>query len=168
MLYQDQISYLKMAYDVARKESTDPSTQNGAILLTKNGEILSGANHFPKGVLDLPERWERPIKYNYVEHAERNVILKACREGICTNGAIMFCPWFSCSDCSRAIIQAGITEVIGHDFLMNDENNELVKRWKDSVSIGLSMLTESGVKYSYINEKLDVEPILKDGKLFYP
>src|SRR5687768_3524816 len=120
---------LQAAYFHASKYSTDPNTQNAAVLIDDmpsgfddSGRyilskkiVASGANHFPDGVKELPERWERPIKYSYVEHAERNCIYSAAKRGIKTDGLVMYCPWFACADCARAIIQAGIAEVVGHD-----------------------------------------------------
>lgn len=161
----NDIDYMQIAFDVARKESTDPSTQNGAILLISTGEIVAAANHFPKGVQETPDRWERPKKYSFVEHAERNVIFKAARLGLKTDGAIMYCPWFACADCARAIVQAGIKEVIGHKWNIDEATN---KRWAETCEFGFQILTEGGVPYRYIENQLGVEPVRRDGKLFYP
>ena len=66
----------------------------------------------------LAERWEkRPEKYDWVEHAERNAIYAAARMGAATKGCKMYLNYNPecCTDCARAIIQAGIIEVIGPD-----------------------------------------------------
>jgi dCMP deaminase len=134
--------FLKKAYEIASTWSTDPSTQNGAVLVRDGLVVASGANHFPSGVVYSPDRWERPAKYQYVEHAERNVIYDAASRGVATAGTVMYCPWYACSDCARAIIQAGVVEVVGHD-------TELHKRsphWQDSIRVAYQMLEEAGVK----------------------
>jgi hypothetical protein len=48
---------------------------------------LGGFNHFIKGYGHLEEHHARPVKYNLVEHAERDVIYKAAANGIKTAGA---------------------------------------------------------------------------------
>src|SRR4051812_44655189 len=74
------LELLGVAYEYAIHNSTDPSTQNGAVLVHNMGKgrervvVANGANHFPAGVKESPERWERPAKYAWVEHAERNAI----------------------------------------------------------------------------------------------
>lgn len=155
------LEYLKEAYLEAARGSTDPSTQNGAVITERNtGNVLErdlslvkGANHFPFGVHESPERWERPAKYNYVEHAERNAIFNAARNGISTMGSKMYCPWFACVDCARAIIQAGIREVVGHDCELH---NDASQSWKESVAIGDKMLDESGVLRRYVKGKVGI------------
>lgn len=145
----NDLFYLKQAYLEAKSNSTDPSTQNGAILVDgMSGEIISyGSNHFPFGVKESPERWERPAKYAWVEHAERNSIFAAARQGTSTKGLIMYCPWFACTDCARAIIQAGIRKVIGHDTSVHLSGSQ---SWKDSIAIAYQMFDEAGVRYKHI------------------
>lgn len=63
-----------------------------------------------------PDRWhKRPEKYQWVEHAERNAIYNAAREGVSLKGAKAYLNWepVPCSECTRALIQAGIVEIIG-------------------------------------------------------
>ena len=154
----DDIYFLKNAYEVAYDFSTDPSTQNGAVLVdpTTGEGVMEGANHFPRGVAEKEERWQRPLKYSYVEHAERNVIFSAAAAGIRTKGMIMYCCWAACTDCARAIIQAGISEVVTHYDPNADERfgAPVSLQWKDSIAIALKMLDESGVKIRWLDEKL--------------
>lgn len=99
----------------AAKKSKD-STQVGAVLVDPDGaNILTGFNGPPKGVLDLPERFERPEKYQYASHAETNLIAFAARRGIITKGCKVYCTHLSCASCSRTLIQAGIVELVYDD-----------------------------------------------------
>ncbi|RDJ35344.1 MAG: CMP deaminase [Crenarchaeota archaeon] len=166
MLENDQ-EYLKHAYIVAAVASTDPSTQNGAILVNPNtGQIVAdGANHFPEGVEEKSERWERPIKYSYVEHAERNCIFTAARNGVATEGLVMYCCWAACADCSRAIIQARISEVVTH-YNPNPPSGErfgmpVHPQWKESIEVALGMMKEAGVKIRWIEDKLYLDEELQ-------
>ncbi len=53
------------------------------------------------GVKDLTNRFERPIKYMFFEHAERNAIFTAARHGIRTEGATLYVQALPCVDCAR-------------------------------------------------------------------
>ena len=53
----------------------------------------------------------------------------------------MYCPWFACTDCARAIIQSGISAVVGHKEFYEHTN----ERWTESTNIGMDMLKEAKV-----------------------
>lgn len=142
--------------------SDDPSTQNGAVLVSpKLEEIIAyGYNVFPDGIARSEKRWERPQKYSYIEHAERNSIYYAARNGVKTEGVIMYCPWFACDNCARGIINAGIVEVVG----LNTQVDDTHTRWDESVRIGLEMLEEKGVKMRYLDHKFGIT-LRRNGQL---
>lgn len=159
---ENDVYFLRRAYLAAQTGSTDPSTQNGAVLVDPTDAIIrpchqavkaEGSNHFPMRVLNTEERWQRPLKYSYVEHAERDVIYTAARLGIPTNGMTLYVPWYSCTDCARAIIEAGIARVVGH-WEMYEQTPD---RWKESVQIGLDMLAEANVRTDYISQQLGMQ-----------
>jgi dCMP deaminase len=108
--------FVKMA-QLAASKSKDQSTKCGAIIVGPDNEVVStGFNGFPRNVNeDIEDRWERPQKYEWTEHGERNAIFNAARVGVSTRGCKMYMNYQveCCSDCTRAIIQAGIVEVIG-------------------------------------------------------
>jgi len=139
--------FLREAFRYAAQLSNDPSTQNGAVLVRDGAIVGWGANHFPDGVAVTDERWERPGKYLYVEHAERNAIYHAAKHGTKTNGLTMYVAWFACADCARAIIQSGIAEVVGAARLCSDDST----KWTDSIRVAETMLREAGVKVRYID-----------------
>lgn len=149
-------SYMRQAIRAAIERSTDNSTWNGAAIVALGGWAIE-ANRFPDGVTESPARWERPAKYQYVEHAERGVIYKAARLGLATDGATMYCPWIACTDCARAIVMSGIKEVVT---LKSDDNG----RWQESVKVGLDILREGGVNVRLMDEKFGLE-MLRDGKM---
>lgn len=85
------------------------STKVGAALVTPTGEVvLTGYNGPPRGVRDTPDRFERPTKYIFASHAERNLIAFAARKGISTEGCTMYVTHSPCAECMKSIIQAGI------------------------------------------------------------
>jgi len=102
--------------------SKDRSRKVGAVIVGPGKEIrASGYNGFPRGVADDVEaRHQRPAKYRWTEHAERNAIYNAARSGVSTFGCVIYLPWYPCMDCARAIVQAGLIEVIAVEPDWND------------------------------------------------
>lgn len=150
------IAYLKEAYEAALELSTDPSTQNGAIIVSKEGEVLCRAgNKFPDGVERTEERLKRPQdglyggKYLYFSHAENGCICKAAKLGKQTDGTTMYCAWAACAVCARAIIDCGIKRLVTHKLVYH--NNP---RWLDEMKVSEQMFKEAGVEYILIEEKL--------------
>lgn len=108
------LRFMDMVETVA-SYSKDPSTKVGAIALSESLSIRStGWNGFSKGVNDdIPERWERPAKYDWVIHAERNLISQAAEEGRSLKGSIVLVgPLFPCKHCADDLIQSGVKTVI--------------------------------------------------------
>lgn len=101
---------------LASQRSKDPSTQVGACIVDEDKRILStGYNGFPKGCSDDEFPWNRDesageTKYQYVVHAELNAILNASGKKLA--GSTLYVGLFPCNECAKAIIQAGIKEVI--------------------------------------------------------
>lgn len=127
--------------------SKDRSTQVGAIIVGKNREVLStGYNGFPRGVDDtIEERHERPLKYKWTEHAERNAIYNAARNGIQLEGSTIYLEWFPCCDCARAISQSGIAKLVCGK---PDFEHE---RWGEDFKISNTILKLSGVKIKHLS-----------------
>ena len=120
MKRQDYISwdeYFMGVSVLAAKRSKDPNTQVGACIVDANNVILStGYNGFPIGCSDDVFPWDRSAenredtKYPYVVHAELNTILNAGGKSL--RGSRIYVALFPCNECAKAIIQAGIKEVI--------------------------------------------------------
>jgi dCMP deaminase len=112
--------WLERAAEEATK-SPDTSRKTGCVIVLHpsaefNGtRIIPGHNTFPHGVFITPARLERPHKYTFTEHAERNAIYEAARNGISLFGSSIFLPWFPCADCARAIVQSGIRQLVGYE-----------------------------------------------------
>ena len=144
----DWIEYFLGIAEQVKLKSKDESTQIGAVIVGKDREILStGYNSFPRGLDDnLPERQERPIKYFYFEHAERNAIYNAARVGIPLEGSTIYLTsGLPCSDCGRAIINSGIKKV----YCKRECTTKNKEKWMESQDIAYKMLLECGVKVVY-------------------
>jgi len=91
--------------------SKDEFTKVGAVIVDDEKRIIStGFNGFPIGVDDeVPERHERPTKYFFFEHAERNALNFA---NVDVAGMTMVVNCFPCADCMRGVLQNGIATVL--------------------------------------------------------
>jgi dCMP deaminase len=146
--------YLKMALDLCAW-SKDRSTQVGCVIVGNAGEILStGYNGPPRGVDDdVAARHERPEKYHWFEHGERNAIFNAARNGTALAGSTLYVTstpskFTCCTDCARAIIQSGIVRVV-QEPLQHD--SEAQQRWAESTDRVLTMFKEAGVEYNNVS-----------------
>lgn len=107
------VRFLELACFISQW-SKDDSRKVGCVIVGTDRSILAiGYNGFPRGISDEKvERVRRPAKYVWTEHAERNAIYQAARNGIALAGSTMYLPWFPCVDCARAIVQAGIARLV--------------------------------------------------------
>ena len=153
-----ELDYLREACRYASGFSDDPRTQNGAVLVSGK-RMVYATNRIPPGVAHESHRLEPPLKYSFIEHAERGAIYAAAAAGVPTAGAILYCPWFACVDCARAIILAGIKEVVG----LAVSRNATPQRWADNVNLAEAILREAGVGQRWLAGEVGVTMIF-DGR----
>jgi len=139
--------YFRKLVHVIKLKSKDKNTQIGAIIVGTDNEIVStGYNSFPRGICDKrDDRQDRPEKYYWFEHGERNAIYNAARIGVSTKGCTMYLSCdIPCCDCTRGIINAGISHIIC-------ERGEGGKdsRWEEHKIRSLEMLKEARVRVTY-------------------
>lgn len=135
---------------LSAQRSKDPSTQVGACIVNQSNKIMSlGYNGLPAGCDDDEFPWERcgdddyETKYPYVCHAELNAILNAGGRDL--SGCKLYVALFPCNECTKAIIQSGIKEVV-----------YLSDKYADSISVRASkrMLNAAGVKLTKLTPKV--------------
>jgi dCMP deaminase len=101
---------------LSAKRSKDPSTQVGACIVNDKNKIVgAGYNGLPIGCNDDDFPWDRNgdflnTKYPFICHAELNAILNNI--GMDLHGCKIYTALFPCNECTKAIIQSGICEVI--------------------------------------------------------
>lgn len=140
--------FIEIAQVVLRK-SKDQSTKVGAVVVNVDNHILAtGYNGFPRGIDDTnPEYHERPLKYQVTEHAERNAIYQAAANRGGLKGSTLYLghnPFSGiCSDCARAIIQAGIVCVVGPDDVAFEGRGN---QWHQDCRVARDLLREAGVE----------------------
>ncbi|MDD5289587.1 MAG: deaminase [Patescibacteria group bacterium] len=140
--------FIMLAFAVASK-SKDTSTKVGVVIVGPNhGMRSTGYNDFPRRVKDdIPERRVRPEKYLWTEHTERNAIYNAANAGIAINGCTMYINWepYPCPDCARAVIQAGIIEVVGPDRPFVSVASANRQNWEEGFKRTKEMFAEAGI-----------------------
>ena len=130
--------------------SKDPGTQVGACIVNKQHKIVgTGYNGLPIGCDDDEFPWDKQgnfldTKYPYVCHAELNAILNNI--GMNLQGCTIYTALFPCNECAKAIIQAGITEVV---YLSDKYNGQ------DSAVASRRMLETAGVTCRKVETSLE-------------
>lgn len=145
------VEYFRTLAHTVKLKSKDENTQIGAIIVGKDKEIVStGYNSFPRGLDDtIRERQQRPEKYFWFEHAERNAIYNAARIGVSTKGCTMYLSCgIPCSDCARGIINAGITRIFC-------ERGDVTKgkHWEENYERSWAMLEEAGINVQFYDDE---------------
>jgi dCMP deaminase len=141
--------FMGMAH-LSALRSKDPSTQVGAVIVSPANKVVSiGYNGLPKGCSDDEYPWDRDgsaleTKYVYVVHAELNAILNAPLPVI---GCRIYVSLFPCNECAKAIIQAGIKEIVYEDDKYADT---------DIVKASKRMLNSAGVTLRQTPKKISV------------
>lgn len=129
---------------LSAERSKDPNTSVGACIVSQDNKILSvGYNGMPRGCSDDEYPWCREAssdldtKYLYVCHAELNAILNYT--GTNMEHARIYTTLFPCNECTKALIQSGISEVI----YLSDKYSE-----QSSVIAAKRMMKSAGITYT--------------------
>tara|TARA_R110002072_G_scaffold112593_4_gene241638 strand:- start:8020 stop:8418 length:399 start_codon:yes stop_codon:yes gene_type:complete len=112
-------------------------------LIVKDTQIISeGYNGTPTGFDNACEYYSHVDEmYTKPEvlHAESNAITKLARSTNSSSGSTLYVTLAPCFDCSKLIIQAGVTRVIFKDNYRKD---------------GVDLLNKAGIDVSQIGENL--------------
>lgn len=143
------LRWMKLAHQIA--SWSKDQVQVGAIVFDHNRNPRGfGYNGMPRGLDDNNQsRLTRPIKHLYFEHAERNVIYACARNGISCDGCTMVITHWPCCDCTRAIIQSGISHVTV-DAACMDPNQQFYQKWQDHIRESQQMLNECGITWCLV------------------
>lgn len=129
--------------------SKDKSRKVGCVIVDDRQAVVSlGWNGFPRGVIDSTLgayglRQERPAKYMWTEHAERNAVYNAASQGQQVRGCTMYVTLFPCADCARAVIQSGIREIICPEPHKDS-------KWEKHFEVAMEMLNEAQIKIGFV------------------
>ena len=125
---------------LSAKRSKDPNTQVGCCIVNSDKRIVAvGYNGLPRNCDDNDFPWNcregalQDTKYAYVVHAELNAILNATTP---LTGCTLYVTLFPCNECMKAIIQAGIKEVVYEDNKYDGKDFDLAsKKMQQSANV---------------------------------
>ncbi|HPE75294.1 MAG TPA: dCMP deaminase family protein [Draconibacterium sp.] len=123
--------YLKMA-DIWAQNSYCNRRKVGALLVKDKMIISDGYNGTPSGFENECEDENNKTK-SYVLHAEANAITKVAKSGNSSLGATLYVTSSPCLECSKLIIQAGISRVVFTENYRLEDGINLLKRAKIDV-----------------------------------
>lgn len=134
-------AYLRMAQTWAKLSHCERK-QVGAIIV-KDGMIISdGYNGAPAGFDNCCEN-DNGETHWYVLHAEANAILKVAKSTNNCKDATLYLTLSPCKDCSKLILQAGITKVV------------FIDKYKDTA--GIDFLESAGIEILQIEDCTDAK-----------
>lgn len=134
-------AYLRMAKTWS--ELSHCSRKQVGAIIVKDGMIISdGFNGTPSGFDNCCEN-EFGETLWYVLHAEANAILKVAKSTHNCQGATLYLTLSPCKDCSKLVVQSGISKVV------------FANSYKDDS--GIKFLEDAGVEVVQIENFLDEE-----------
>jgi len=144
--------YMGLARHIAQW-SKDPTTKVGAVIVgADRRNIAMGYNGFPRGVQDLDERYQdRPTKYLFTQHAERNALDNAtfdCR------GGMLATTMFPCVECAKSMVSKGIKVLISEPV----PQAVSFPSWRDTIPTALTIFEEAGVVLRFVEPALEGVP----------
>lgn len=109
-------NYMDIATVIAQR-SHDAETKVGAVLINNSSGaiIATGYNGFVRGADDSILPNTRPDKYEYIVHAEQNLICNSAKHGISMNDCSLVCTLSPCKLCMRMLLNCGITKVVAKE-----------------------------------------------------
>ena len=130
-------TYLKMAHEWGQLSKA--KRKKVGCLVIKDGQIISdGYNGTPSG-MDNECEYEyngKLITKPVVLHAESNALMKLAKSNNNSNGATIYLSLSPCFDCSKLIVQAGISRVVYKE------------KYRDNS--GLLLLEENNIKHECV------------------
>lgn len=108
--------FMRRAETVAL-DSHDADTKVGSVLISRStmSVVSEGFNGFVRGAPDSKLPNTRPEKYEYMQHAELNLLTSAFRNGVGGGDYFIVQTLSPCLNCVRMCWKAGIKEIYFRD-----------------------------------------------------
>lgn len=116
--------FIELADVIAEWSSCyQPNRQIGALVVRDKRILTTGYNGAPSGVDNCKQR-QRCMRRElgipsgtrqelcYAIHAEQNALIQAAKQGVCIQGATLYCTHQPCTICTKLIINAGIARIV--------------------------------------------------------
>lgn len=118
--------YLRMA-TIWSENSYCVRRKVGALIVKDKMIISDGFNGTPSGFPNLCESSDG-VTFPYVLHAEANAITKVARSNNSSEGSTLYVTASPCMECSKLIIQAGITRVVFSELYRITDGLDLLRK----------------------------------------
>lgn len=152
MINPHKPKYHSLYWDMAKAaaaQSVATRHQVGAIVVTPTGMISVGWNGMPSGMVNDCERGPAVIDYENggiryktspeVIHAERNALDKMARQGVPTDGSILFVTRAPCLECAKSLSGLGLKVIY-----YGEQHDDMR---------GVEMLKQCGIKVCHAYDK---------------
>jgi dCMP deaminase len=105
--------FIKIAYAVSERSTCDRAFV-GCVLVRDKRILTTGFNGSPTGQAHCDEIGHLMVDDHCVRtiHAETNAIIQAALHGISTRNATCYVTHMPCINCTKALINAGITRLV--------------------------------------------------------
>jgi len=114
--------FINIALAVAERSTCDRA-QVGAVLVRDKRILTTGFNGSPSGLPHCDTAGHLLVDGHCVRtiHAETNAIIQAALHGVSTKDATCYVTHFPCINCTKTLINAGITEIVYlNDYRIDD------------------------------------------------
>lgn len=131
------VRFLRLARNEVAGWSKDPDEKVGCVIVSPSRrQWTAGYNGFPQNIRDGADRFEdRELKNLLTVHAELNAILNARTD---LSGWTLYTTKPPCTECAKAIIQAGIVRVVSPRLVSSS-------RWHANQKRAKALLAEASV-----------------------
>ena len=115
--------FIKLAHMVALRGTCDRAYVGCVLVNGENRIISTGYNGSIKGNPHCDEVGHTMRDGHCIAtiHAEMNALLYCAKEGIAVKGCICYVTHFPCLNCTKSLIQAGISKIYYHEAYRVDE-----------------------------------------------
>jgi len=115
--------FMKIAAAVSERSTCDRAMV-GCVLVLDKRILTTGFNGSPAGQEHCDEVGHLMVDGHCVRtiHAETNAIIQAALHGVSTRGATCYVTHLPCINCTKALINAGITRIVYGEAYRMDEN----------------------------------------------
>jgi dCMP deaminase len=105
--------FMKIAYAVSERSTCDRAFV-GAVLVLDKRILTTGFNGSPAGQPHCDEIGHLLVEEHCVRtiHAETNAIIQAALHGISTRGCTCYVTHFPCINCTKVLINAGMSRLV--------------------------------------------------------
>jgi dCMP deaminase len=115
--------FMKIAYAVSERSTCDRAFV-GCVLVLDKRILTTGFIGSPTGQPHCDEAGHLMVDEHCIRtiHAETNAIIQAALHGVSTNGATCYVTHLPCLNCTKVLINAGITRLVYSVAYQVDEN----------------------------------------------